>query len=459
MQKNPPDFVDWMYFHLSVGVWGFILRMEDPDPQLQDLLKSLADILGPRFQAMPEETAMNAGGLHDVMERAGEFVTKQAVPKARQLGLDFVLWIDADELIFPVCDSVVGTAFAVAPSYRRRGHNPACQVSPQKGWYPGCPDGALFAPVRDELAYLVFVNYEARFPNPHCQDEPFTTAGTRFQTDRRFYELYAEGKPAANAKNVHVKTEGPHVFTGGDYAPVPANLAVVLHFDSPGFDPWLTKWSRHAKGKSLADNKIGDSICVDKFPYYRESLEILMKPSTRAEQMALYSKFRCLPQTPEQIRGLVDFDILAKIHAGQCVTAPSLANLRPNGVLKPIDFSANVNGGKSIVETQHLQTHQLLTNQLTQYQPMQAAMTLKSIQPTPRTNAPQSARSMYPRPQYQTMTNVPQNGSAAYSLPQYMPTMSMPRISTGACLGQQCTNAKNQFLIPGSLPRYPVMVG
>mmetsp|Transcript_13568 Transcript_13568/g.30350 ORF Transcript_13568/g.30350 Transcript_13568/m.30350 type:complete len:116 (-) Transcript_13568:858-1205(-) len=70
MQKNPPCFLDWMYYHLSVGVYAFLLRMEDPDHELAEQLEEIAAALGNRFQCFPKDTAQGAGGLHDVMDRA-----------------------------------------------------------------------------------------------------------------------------------------------------------------------------------------------------------------------------------------------------------------------------------------------------------------------------------------------------------------------------------------------------
>lgn len=317
MQKNPPDFIDWMYYHLSVGVWGFIIRFEDPDEELAALLQRLQAAMGKRFQPMPKETTTTDGGLQDVMFRAMNFITTAALPKARELNVDYVLWIDSDELIFPVTESTIRTAFAALPSYRTPGINYWHQNQPQ------------------EFAFATFVNYEARFPNPYCEDQPFTTAGTRFQTDHRYFELYTEGKPAAVTKNLQAQATTPHSFSGGDQAIVPPSVAVVLHFDSPGFEPWLKKWTHHAKGDR---SKPWDKTCLEKFRYYRESIDVVQRDSTMDEKLRLYSSFRVLPSPEEQATdpkwaGLIDLDIYAKILAGRDIV---LGKVAPPQVQRPL---------------------------------------------------------------------------------------------------------------------------
>mmetsp|Transcript_78116 Transcript_78116/g.123285 ORF Transcript_78116/g.123285 Transcript_78116/m.123285 type:complete len:531 (-) Transcript_78116:126-1718(-) len=310
MQKNPPDFIDWMYYHICVGVWGFIIRFEDPDAELSDLLQRLSEAMAPRFVSMPRETSSTDGGLQDVMHRAMNFITNDALPMARRLDIDYVLWIDSDELIFPVADTSIAQSFAAIPHCRQRGFNP---------WHRNQPE---------ELVFASFQNYEARFPHPHCQDQPFTTQGTRFMTDTRYFELYAEGKPAAYTHNLKAQATTPHSFSGGDMAAMPPSLAVVLHFDSPGFDPWLKKWIHHAKGDR---SKPWDKGCLDKFRYYRDSIEVVSRDSTMEDKLRIYSSYRCLPPPELQARdpkwaGLVDFDILAKIFAARRIVAPSLGS-------------------------------------------------------------------------------------------------------------------------------------
>lgn len=120
-------------------------------------------------------------------------------------------------------------------------------------------------------------------------------------------------------------------------AAVPSTLAVVLHFDSPGFAPWLQKWMHHAKGDR---SKPWDKGCLDKFRYYRDSIEVVSRDSTMEEKLALYSSFRCLPPPEQQAQdpkwsGLVDFDILGKIMAACRIMAPSLYSSHCQAVAGP----------------------------------------------------------------------------------------------------------------------------
>mmetsp|Transcript_25753 Transcript_25753/g.60130 ORF Transcript_25753/g.60130 Transcript_25753/m.60130 type:complete len:379 (+) Transcript_25753:84-1220(+) len=304
MQKNPPCFLDWMYFHLSVGVNAFLLRMEDPDPTLANQLDQLQKALGSRFTVFDARTSTGAGGLHDVMDRAKNFINTEAAPRARQLGIDYMLWIDADEFIFPVAHPTVQPVFAQVPSWRRR------------GWHPDFlrefPD---FPPVHpDQLAYVHFTNYEARFPHLECEGAPFTNSGTRFQTDSSKFSLYREGKPAGFIGNPYSQAFCPHAFVGGDCAPSPVDQAVVLHFDSPGFTPWLKKWSHHANAQVIGP---GDLYCWNKFPYYAESLNVLKRGGSREEQRQVYAKYRCLPEDEESRRTLVKLDVVGKMRQGQ----------------------------------------------------------------------------------------------------------------------------------------------
>jgi hypothetical protein len=210
------------------------------------------------------------------------------------------------KLVPPVQD-----AFENCDDYRDRGVNHVPAIT---GF--GKP-----RPCKDELACVSFQNWEAWFPSPECGDEPFTTEGTTFQTDRRFFSLYTEGKPACNVENVDVSAHTPHGFDGGDTAIMPTSVGVILHFDSPSFSAWEDKWTRHS---SSPLNKGADNYCVQKFQYYSDSIDIVRKGGTEEQRLEVYKRYRCWPPAkPEVFKAraptMVAIDVLEKIEEGRQV--------------------------------------------------------------------------------------------------------------------------------------------
>jgi hypothetical protein len=316
MQRNPPCFIDWMYYHLAVGISHFILRIEDPDAELQRIIDRLTAVMEHRFIMMEASTARSEGGFGDVMSRAENFVTTEAIPKARELGVNFLFWIDSDELFYPVNGPTVQDAFEDVYDYRDRGRN---HVNAITGLH-----GGQILPCKDELACVSFQNWEAWFPNPECGDQPFTTEGTVFQTDTSYFSLYTEGKPACNVENLDVVAFTPHGFNGGDTALMPASTGVILHFDSPSFAAWQDKWSRHSSSQL---DKGADKFCVGKFPYYHDSIDIVRKGGSKKQQLEVYKRYRVWPpKDPQQYQAradtMIEVDVLEKIEEGRQVLDP-----------------------------------------------------------------------------------------------------------------------------------------
>lgn len=216
-----------------------------------------------------------------VMTRQIKFV-QSTMQDARSRGIDFLLHIDDDEILFPVrSDTNIVDLFQ-----RHMGTRKRC---------------------------IHFENYEANFQFEDRTLRPFTRPSTQFDT--KAHVLYCNGKSAASLFVFPNFASGVHHFCQFDRSFVESDLAfgehdnpvgcthkdcciiedgaVILHFDSPSFCEWQSKFAARAASKFRAS----DDCEMDSFPFKKESIQILRKrPAASLEsQQNVYRRWRCLP--------------------------------------------------------------------------------------------------------------------------------------------------------------------
>mmetsp|Transcript_21426 Transcript_21426/g.67265 ORF Transcript_21426/g.67265 Transcript_21426/m.67265 type:complete len:366 (-) Transcript_21426:39-1136(-) len=245
MTKKPLDFEQWLAYHREmVGVSRFFVQCED-SPELAQL------VCFPPWNECVEATfvAKTQRDYFVQMDRQATHIAS-VVPRARAAGIEWLLHIDDDELLY--CPRGPGTLWA------------ALRTAP-----PGVCD-------------LHVQNVEALAPDASCE-APFASCATFIVSTSRFAS-YTNGKSFGRVARAGLRAHGPHHFRadGGESADLPPPCAVVLHYESCTFDRWSRKF------RDLADRHGDDPDVVAKlpFPFYRESLAVMRKLAVAQEARA-----------------------------------------------------------------------------------------------------------------------------------------------------------------------------
>ena len=271
---------EWLFWHLSLGVHMIFMRWEGPmDSEQEETLKGpLAS--GKLVLKKQAQGDLNSA-FNSVMIRQVKYV-QSIMEVAGKRGIDFLLHIDDDEILFPFRKCIT-----MSELFRYHvGSSKRC---------------------------IHFENYEANFKFEESTLRPFTRPSTMFRIDCQ--ALYCNGKSAANLALSPNYASGVHKFCIYDrcfVSPDPAfgehdNCsgcthrdccvvepgAVILHFDSPTFAEWQSKFAQRASSKlSVADREE-----MDCFEFKKRSIAVFRKKPAASQkaQEAVYRHWRCLP--------------------------------------------------------------------------------------------------------------------------------------------------------------------
>jgi hypothetical protein len=252
MTRCPPFLVDWVRYHVGIGICRIYLRLEGA--RVMEAEGGLA--------AFPEVVILERElyPMGDQMDRQC-FLVAAALERARLDSMDLLLHIDDDELFYA-----------------------------EKGLQEMIRDAMR---ISTDWDFLHFSNIEALYP-------PDSTDKTCFWRTEWFHECsraepcrgYGNGKSMAR---VGRRTEcfGVHYFSG-TALDIPPSMAVILHFESCDFDSWRTKF--------------GTSI-PSKFPFYTLSHEAVRqcegsadRPSCEQVMRRAYEAMTSTESQPSRVR-------------------------------------------------------------------------------------------------------------------------------------------------------------
>lgn len=209
LQRKPPDALNWMRYHVDVGVHNFYIWLEDSD-DLETVLKTHAAKLQ-KEKKTPIKVYVEIGKVDrkkednytDLMTRQQSFVNNM-ITRARADGVDWVFHIDDDELLHP------------------RSHN---------DWR------AVLGEVTPECSSVHITNWEGFSPE-QPQSSWITDSGVRYMTSqcKHLYAAYTNGKSASKT-TMGQAANGPHHFRGGKECELNEEAGVVLHHDSLALGP------------------------------------------------------------------------------------------------------------------------------------------------------------------------------------------------------------------------------
>mmetsp|Transcript_7113 Transcript_7113/g.29594 ORF Transcript_7113/g.29594 Transcript_7113/m.29594 type:complete len:272 (-) Transcript_7113:744-1559(-) len=178
------------------------------------------------------------------------------IPRARAAGVDWLLHIDDDELLF-------------------------CPGGLQALWATMCQFSACVCDAH--LHNIEALACEGTCSSPYLTCTSFVVSTARFSS-------YTNGKSFGRLSSQGLRAHGPHHFRG-DLMPIrssskniPPYVAVVLHYESCTFERWLHKF------RQLADRHSWDARLVSKLPFsfYRESLDVMHRLSLAEHQLAIH---------------------------------------------------------------------------------------------------------------------------------------------------------------------------
>ena len=294
-------------YHLAIGFAHLFLFFDDPaDPDLPRLaghpnITALPHdaALRRQWQALPEYPAQGPFIDSEVMARQVLNVGV-AMDLARQMGLDWLLHIDADEL-FHAPDLSVAEHFAGAQAQA------ADTIQ-----YPNFEA----VPEKDDIADA-FREVDLFKVAPSLNPGPFTPEGadllraTPQMPQALFFHFYSNGKSAVRLGARDMRPDGVHRFSksGGAATVEQSQQAYVLHYACCGFEPF---WTKYRTLGAFCDRWHGkDDIRRAIGPLHLEARDVVATGSRDAART--FYRNRIALTDPERAEALIRHGVLMRI--------------------------------------------------------------------------------------------------------------------------------------------------
>ena len=274
MTRKPVDLMTWLLYHRErCGIERFYLRIEDT-PALEALLREM-----PWKDCVEAVFATGQRDYFQQMDRQDRHIY-DVLPAARTAGLEFLLHIDDDELLY--CPSGVNDL-----------HHALSRA----------PPGA---------SNLKVLNLEAVLPHADVTS-PFREV-TAFRHRPHEFCAYGNGKSIGRLSDPLLRPAGPHNYSRGSAAAgskeggtheLSPTVAVVLHYESSALAMWRHKYTdllrRHGDRRNRQQVR-------DRAPslFYEESMAAMARvaaahgdadasAAAEADARALFCKWKLAP--------------------------------------------------------------------------------------------------------------------------------------------------------------------
>ena len=274
MVTKHPDFDFWLDYHINqLGIDHIFLRVEEAEYYKEYIDKFPGRITATYHKKNDIDTKHN---YLTIMDRQKEMVNK-ACEAAREMGIDYLFHVDADELIHVVSNNKYSLKDNLNNYLNQVGNND------------------------ENISCIHFKNFEAVFPK----------VGKKCFSTNKFIDCkkgrclsYANGKSCGLVQR-GAKFRGPHYFSGKNYN-MPDDKIVVLHYDSCTYKQWHTKFN-------LLKDTNEEKMKKIPFPFYKNSIRHMKKcgdsnESSCKNDLQQYFKEQKVDPYYKYGSKLVDFD-------------------------------------------------------------------------------------------------------------------------------------------------------
>jgi hypothetical protein len=249
LSRRPADLKSWLQYHLEyMGVKRVYMDVEDT-PHFDRTWQSLSDSLKGKVEVWKANATLENGDKRPADDyttlQARQLVAmRRAKERSRDLGIDWLLHIDDDELLY-------------TPLHR--------------------PIGEVLRTVPEGFDQAYIPNVEAVFDSPEVKS-CFTETST-VNMNRYTFVSYANGKAAVRVSDDDAFPAGPHQWRTSQGMEVNSihldaetfgSPIWLVHFESCPFSRWEDKFRE-------LGNTSPDKVKAIPFPYYRDSITRFMQ--------------------------------------------------------------------------------------------------------------------------------------------------------------------------------------
>mmetsp|Transcript_7722 Transcript_7722/g.18545 ORF Transcript_7722/g.18545 Transcript_7722/m.18545 type:complete len:410 (+) Transcript_7722:33-1262(+) len=245
LSRHPPDLKTWIRYHLHhAGVEHIFIKAED-SPQVAELVRQLPAADQEKVSVW-ESSAASLLGVdsrppddYTTLQARQTAVMARAKSACEEKGIDWLIHIDDDELLYTPQHRTIGDLLAAVPSAFLQAYLP---------------------------------NVEAVYNSPEV--ESCFEQTDKVNLNRYTFQSYANGKSAVRVAAKEVHPAGPHLWRDSlnqdlqsvhlDQEPFGAPIMVV-HYESCPFSRWQDKFWE-------LGNTSPESISRIPFPFYRKSI-------------------------------------------------------------------------------------------------------------------------------------------------------------------------------------------
>jgi len=235
LTRNPPDLLTWLKYHIvHMGIQHVFIKSEASLPGA-----SFATQLGPLSSRVTLQEGILLEQPRDnytaLQHRQLDFI-KYAQQACKEQGIDWLVHIDDDELLYSAQGQLLSEVLAAVPP---------------------------------EYGQVVFQNKEAVYDSAkvaNCFRET-----TRVNLNAHTFVSYANGKPGLRVSVEDAQISGPHRWSiggGKKTFPIDTGQVMLVHYESCPFSRWKDKMWHLSNTSPEALRKIV-------FPFYRESIKMM----------------------------------------------------------------------------------------------------------------------------------------------------------------------------------------
>jgi len=263
LSRRAPDLKTWLQYHLNyMGVKHIFMVIEDT-PHFDDVWKSLSQASRDRITVWRNDAASQGGDNrpaddYTTLQARQISAMRRAKAASRDMGIDWLIHIDDDELLY-------------APFHRSIGE--------------------ILTSVSSDFSQAYLPNVEAVFDSPDVKS-CFTETAT-VNMNRYTFVAYANGKAAVRVSDDDAFPAGPHNWRRSDNTELNSmhldaetfgSPLMVVHFEACPFAHWEDKYFE-------LGNTSPDKVSAIPFPFYRESITRFMECRSRVDAGDSFESF------------------------------------------------------------------------------------------------------------------------------------------------------------------------